>query len=184
MAEASTPSRARVPVEATRPAPDPARTGCLWAGGILGVIGGIVFVFFGVPPLLNFLFPSETIAIGETYADDKLTMRIEGVSPAVYPFEAESWGFTVLLSIEAKTSWSLKDVQFILETDTGEEFESRTPIVKGGQVNEIPRGATSLLLLFVTEPSPQAYESSAKRAVSLHVSDPNVEFELQEPARP
>lgn len=174
-------SRLRVPVADTRPEPDPARTGCLWVGGILGVIVGVVIVLFGVPALLNLLFPSETIEVGKTYEDDKLTMRIEAVeirsSTSTPPYEV----LVVQIAVDAESTWTVSPANFVLVLDDGTELRSTEfllPFDQGeqsGARTRLPQGPSLLYIAF------SGRDVAVRQPDSLHLEEPPVKFALKDP---
>ena len=172
------PPKLRVPVDDARREPDPARTGCLWVGGIVGVLVGIVFVFFGVPPLLNFLFPSETIEVGETYEDDKLSLRVLSVVRDELEKEPLSdAAYVIRLSVVAASSWSTHYDNFVLVLEDGTEVRSeplftRPPLDERPTSAKVPQGNSILELIFSNG------EPTLSPPDSLHLEEPPVKFEL------
>lgn len=179
------PERVRVPVAEPTPEPDPARTGCLWIGGVLGVIAGIVVTFFAVPSILNFLFPSETIAVGETFQDDKLTMRVEEV--VLVELEIDPGGraaYLVRWEVTARSSWSARYDSFVMVLDDETELPGTTVWVPHGQDKPpttftVPQGTSTLEVAFfdlerIQLPAPD----------SVHLEEPPVKFKLPEPTSP
>ena len=143
-------------------------------GGALGVIAGLVFVLFGVPPLLNFLFPGETVEAGETFENDKLTLRIDQVARAT-----TEDGVTIVLEVTARSTWSLDEVLFVLETAEGVEEESARPSIDDHEVERVPQGRSRLVLTFDLRRAQPPHEPAY-----LHVSEPNVKFRLTQDASP
>ena len=162
--------RARVRIE--EPQEDTSgRTGCLVIGAVLGIIAGVLFVLFGVGPLLNFLFPTETIAAGDAYHNDKLTLRVDSIAPAADDDSA----YVIHLAVDAKSSWNLEESRFVVKFADGREVEAN-PAGPDGPLNRVPQGASTLSLTFPA--------GTAARPETLHLSEPPVKFELPEPATP
>ncbi|MGH2609727.1 MAG: hypothetical protein ACRDHF_11670 [Tepidiformaceae bacterium] len=164
------PQRARVRIEDPLPEPDPVRTGCLWAGGVLGVIAGVVVTFLAVPSILNFLFPSETIEVGKTFENDKLTMRVESVERAEF---LDEFGYAVRLWVDARSSWSPSEENFVLVLDDGTEIRAGNPNLR------FPQGEVTIRLEFPAGAEPDLAEPD-----SLHIEEPPVKFELPAPVTP
>ena len=177
-------TRLRVPVDDARPAPDPARTGCLWIGGIVGVVVGVVVVFFAVPSILNFLFPSETIAVGETFENDKLELKIVEVVRNEIEKEPENDAvYVVRLEVNARSSWSPRYDNFVLVLDDDTEIRAESygraaPTERGPANASVPQGRSVLELQFSNG------ESTRAGPHSLHLEEPPVKFELPEPTGP
>jgi hypothetical protein len=164
------PQRIRVRVEDPTPQPDPARTGCLWVGGILGVIAGVIVTFLAVPSILNFLFPSETIEVGEAFQDDKLSIMVGNVY-----FKPNGLGYIVDLSVEAKSTWRPEPRNFVLVLTSGEEIDATSVSIPGddSQRSPIPQGHSVVELGF-----PLDARAQASAPDSLHLEEPPVKFEL------
>jgi hypothetical protein len=97
------------------------RTGCLTIGAVLGIVAGTLFVLFGAGPLLNFLFPTDTIPVGESYHDDKLTMRVTRIASMDTDVDpGRHQGYLVEWDVEAKSSWWPHDA--CRGTDGGQEL--------------------------------------------------------------
>jgi hypothetical protein len=176
--------RTRIPVEDDAPEPDPLRTGCLWVGGVLGVVAGIAVTFLAAPSILNFFFPAETIAVGESFEDSKLTMTVEGITagesstvPAGTPPGPKRM-FVVELAVGARSSWNTTYENFVLVLDNGEEQHASDPNRDVGGELSVPQGGGSVALAFRF---PLDEEGAPD---SLHLEEPPVKFELPEPASP
>lgn len=164
--------------------PDPARTGCLWVGGIVGVVVGVVVVFFAVPSILNFLFPSETIAVGTTFENDKLELRIvEVVRGELEKDPGNDAAYVVRLEVNAKSSWSPRYDNFVLvlddDTEIRAESHGRAPPIEQAPANAaVPQGRSVLELQF------SKGEPTLAKPDSLHLEEPPVKFELPEATGP
>lgn len=178
------PQRTRIPVTDPRPQPDPARTGCLWAGGVLGVIAGIVVTFLAVPSILNFLFPSKTIELGETFENDKLELRIVDVlRDEIEKEPASDAAYVVRIQVEAQSSWSPRFDNFVLVLSDETEIRSqprlrRAPLERQPTSAEVPQGSSLLELSFSNG------EPSLAEPDSLHLEEPAVKFKLPIPVAP
>jgi hypothetical protein len=153
-------------------------------GGVLGVAAGIVFVIFGVPPLLNFLFPSETVGVGETYQDDKLTLRVIEVERTEIEREpASDAAYVVRIEVEARSSWSPRFDNFVMVLHDGSEVRGQ-PALRNPPLDEtpaslkVPQGRSMVELRF----SQGEQEIAAPK--SLHLEEPPIKFELPDPVVP
>lgn len=179
------PQRTRVRVEDPTPEPDPARTGCLWAGGILGVIVGVIVTFLAVPQILNFLFPSETIEVGETFEDSKLTIQVGQV--LAEELEIDPGGrpaYVVSLTVEARSTWSAKYAAFVLVLEDDTELHARARSRSHDEPDfpddlKVPQGTSTLELLFF-----DVERMTLAPPDSLHLEEPPVKFELPAPVTP
>lgn len=168
----------RVRVRIEEPQEDTSgRTGCLTLGAILGIVAGILFVLFGVGPLLDFLFPTETIAVGSTYHDDKLTLKVNEVELLVFPSLPEQRGFLVRMAVDARSSWNLEESRFVLKLEDGREIDGYASH-EGGKLGRVPQGASVVELVFVTG------RENPPRPEALHISEPAVKFKLPAPTTP
>lgn len=171
-------------VEDPKPEPDPTRTGCLWVGGILGVIAGIVVTLLAVPSILNFLFPSETIGVGESFENDKLELRVREVVFEELEAEPQSnAAYVVRLDIDANSSWSPPYHNFVLVLEDGSEIRAEShgrtpPIEHAPEKAEVPQGESVLELQFSNG------DPSLPPPDSLHLEEPPVKFELPAPVTP
>ncbi len=170
------PQPTRIRVDDTVPEPDPARTGCLWIGGILGVIVGVIVTFFAVPSILNFFFPSETIAVGETFEDDKLTMRVKSVVRG--QFLSGDYGYALTVAVHAQSSWKPSPQNFVLVLEDRAEIKANYLYTSpsGSEGGRVPQGQSEVTLEF-----PAGSDADLADPDSLHLEEPPVKFELPDP---
>lgn len=145
---------------------------------------GVLVTFLAVPSILNFLFPGETIAVGETFENDKLELRIvEVVRAELEKDPGNDAAYVVLLEVNAKSSWSPRYDNFVLVLDDDTEIRAastgRTSSTEHAPSKaSVPQGRSVLELQFSNG------EPTLARPDSLHLEEPPVKFELPEPTSP
>lgn len=160
---APAPARRRVDIETKEE--DPGRSGCLWLGGILGVIAGVLFTFFVLPPLLDWAFQPERIGVGEEFAHEGLVLRVTSVERL-----DEQWHITIDATV--RKTWHAGIDDFVLRYDSGTE---RPALAEGSTPpSSIALGDSGTLTFafpFVTD---------GAEPELLKLDDPQVEFALPE----
>ena len=143
------------------------------------MIVGVVVTFLAVPQILNFLFPSETIEVGETFEDGKLAIRVEAVTRG--EFLTGEFGYAVTLAVDAESSWRPPRENFVLVLEDGAEIKASN--LDAGATSEdrerIPQGESTLTLEF-----PAGFDAELAVPESLHLEEPPVKFELPAPVTP
>lgn len=162
------------------PTPDePAGRGCLIAGGILGVVAGIVLGLLGLPPLLNALFSGEPIGFDDTYEGNGRVISILSLEQGPDVLRGlpggETAGVAIRLEVTARRTWEVDPRFFQLElTSGGRWIDAAAPVEAIPETSlEFVVGQTRELLLQF--PVPPGREGEPKY---LHLSDPNVKFGL------
>jgi|GEM_PF-5809251 len=164
---------------------DPGRRGCLWLGAILGIIAGVLFAFFAMPPLLAWLFPPEHIAVGETLDHEGRMATVRELRPlasaSVDPEGSQRW--RVIVEVRADRTWVLDNETFQLRLDSGDEVPTAAFDHDGkAQTTEkglrLPLGEPILLTLTFVVPDGQAQPEK------LILDDPQAEFDLPPPSQP
>lgn len=163
---APAPARRRLDVEMKEE--DPGRSGCLWLGGVLGVVAGVLFTFLAVPPLLDWAFPPERVGVGEEFAHEGLILRVASVERL-----DEQWRITV--DVTVRKTWHAQLDDFVLHYDSGTE---RPPIAANSTPpSSIGLGQSGTLTLVFP-----AVTNGADPSM-LWLDDPQVEFALPELSR-
>ncbi|GAB4323275.1 MAG: hypothetical protein Kow0010_04570 [Dehalococcoidia bacterium] len=161
---------------------EPAGRGCLIAGGILGVIAGVVLGLLGLPPLLNALFSGDPVAFDETFDGDGRVISILSLEQGPDVLQGlpggETAGVAIRLSVTARRTWEVEPRFFQLELTTGGRWIDAAPPVDTLPETSLhfPLGESRELLLQF--PIPPGREGAPKY---LHLSDPNIKFELSPP---
>jgi hypothetical protein len=167
----------RRPVPEREPEDTSGRTGCIAMGGILGVIAGALFVFFGLPPLLDAFFGPADIAAGHAYSAEAKSITVESVAESP-GFRAEPPPgprmYVVSLRVRTNVSWhpALKD--FELELQGGGSSISALPPSPDVPSTDltVTLGQERVLILRF----PVSSADHAPRALRLR--DPNLRFLL------
>ena len=146
------------------------RSGCLMLGAVLGVLVGIMFALYGLPPILRAIYGEETIAAGETYEGDGRVIRVVSVDRVTEPEL-----YLVTLAITSNKTWDVGRETFQLEISTQDEW---IPAMEADG-----RAETSFDFV-LGEPRELLLQFEAPlrvdaRPVELHVTDPRLAFELE-----
>ncbi|MGE5595691.1 MAG: hypothetical protein ACM3S1_06590 [Hyphomicrobiales bacterium] len=161
-------------VEADTREPDPGRTGCLWVGGVLGVVAGVLFTFFLLPSILDWAFPPEHVAVGETFAHEGHVVTVRELSQGDASRDpAGSRRWRVLVELTANRSWKLGLDTFELRLEDGTEVPV-TGIEGGDFVADdlrLPLGEPELVTLVFVAPNDSPPEK-------LLLDEPQAEFAL------
>ena len=161
---------------------EPAGRGCLIVGGILGVVAGVVLGLLGLPPLLNALFSGEPVGFDETYEGNGRVITILSLERGPDVLRGlpggETAGVAIRLSVTARRTWEVEPRFFQLELTTGGRWVDAAPPVDALPETSLdfPLGESRELLLQF--PIPPGREGDPKY---LHLSDPNIKFELLSP---
>jgi hypothetical protein len=138
-------------------------------GAILGVIAGIMFALYGLPPILRAIYGEESVAAGETYDKDAKSLAIESV-------ERADDLFVVTLTATTNKTWNLEPDGIKLEISTQDEWIELLPPEAGlpeTSLRFVLGEARTLVLRFAAPARVDA------RPLALHFADPRVRFELE-----
>ena len=151
------------------------RNGCLVTGAILGIIFGLTFAFYGLPPILRHYYGEEKVATGEAFVDGQRSISVASIA-------AQSPGFGEDLEafiIEVRTTGFPVDEpragRFRLEIEGMEGWLA--PAAGSGPPTGdfgLAEGERAIILRFVV---PSTNPAVAK-PVALHLEDPRVKFDL------
>jgi hypothetical protein len=171
-------ARRRVEAEdAEAPEERSARRGCMFVGGILGVVAGVLLAFFVVPPLMNHYFGTADIPLGKEYRGDGRVLRVvdatrvPGAGGEPYPGV-----FEVRLEVQSNKTWTgVGAGTFKLELSTGEQLKALEADSDRPETSfDFPLGERRTLVLRFP-----GTERRDARPETLHVSDPRVRFHLE-----
>ena len=172
-APAESPRTRRRVVEADVETSRDGRTGCLVIGGLLGIIAGALFAFFGLPPLINHFFAEEHVAAGQTYSSGGRTIHAVGFS--------QTPSATIIdLEMTVNTTWDPQPKNFTVQYSSGGSWTKATGIVDaatGEQLNfDVAHlgKPTTVRVFFPPEPG-----RGTPRY--LHLGDPHIQLELPPP---
>ena len=148
------------------------------------MIAGAIVTVLAAPAIIGFFFPTETIAVGETFENDKLTMRVRDVLREELEAEPETnAAYVVRLEVDANSSWSPPYHNFVLVLEDGSEIRAeshgQSPPTEERPTNAtVPQGESVLELQFSNG------EPSLAPPDALHLEDPPVKFDLPAPVSP
>ena len=63
-------------LQSANPQDTKGRGGCLVTGAILGIIFGLTFAFYGLPPILRHYYGEEKIEAGQAYVDGERRLQV------------------------------------------------------------------------------------------------------------
>ncbi|MGD9934228.1 MAG: hypothetical protein AB7T37_10990 [Dehalococcoidia bacterium] len=168
--------RVRKKIEAPPPPVDPSLSRRFWIGGaVLGVLAGVVFVVFAVPPIFDHYFGVADIELGQTYRSDGIALTVEEVSTE---FVVDRLEVAVVLLVEdPEARWCPHPTSIRAELSSGFRVlpESSDPPLSAPCVPGALTGPVTLTFSFprVTEGDPHI----------LHIDDPRVRLYLR-PGKP
>ncbi len=146
------------------------RSGCLLLGAVLGIIVGIMFALYGLPPILRSIYGEKTVAAGETYEGDGRSIRVVSVERTTDPDR-----YRVTLDVTTNKTWDLQPDDFNLEISTAKDW---TPALPPGDDPDTSLDFTlgverTLLLVFE---APQRVDAKPEK---LHLEHPRLKFDLE-----
>jgi len=137
------------------------------AGGVLGIVAGILFAFFLMPPLLHHYFGETEVAAGSNYSGSGKTIGVVSVRAV------GGEGYEVQLEVRTKDAWTPAPDDFQLELSSQSlrvTAEPPSASVADSSLALAPGVERTLVLRF---PVIQAGQPKA-----LHLSNPRVRFLL------
>jgi hypothetical protein len=145
------------------------RSGCLFLGAILGIIVGIMFALYGLPPILRAIYGEDSVAAGSTYDQNAKTLTVESV-------ERLEGQFVVTMAATTNKTWDLEPHGIKLEISTQDEWLELLPPdpSQPGTSLDFVLGQPRTLVLHFAAPT-----RVDARPVALHFADPRVRFELE-----
>lgn len=156
-------------LEGARPEDKSGRSGCIITGAVLGVIVGLTFAFYGLPPILRSIYGEDVVSAGETYRGDAKVISVLVV-------EREDDLYLVTLSVRSGKTFAPVPSDWQLEVATREEWIEALPpdadLPETSLDFELGRERT-LLLRF---PAPSRLDAVPE---ALHLASPRVRFELE-----
>lgn len=156
----------RRPVPESEPEDTSGRRGCVIAGGVLGIVAGVLFAFFLMPPLLHHYFGEKDVAEGRYYSSDGKTIGV------VWVHAIGGEGYEVQLQVRTKDAWTPAPDDFQLE------FSDQTIRITAEPADNSATGSLAFSpgddrLLILRFPVVEAGQPKA-----LHLSSPRVRFLL------
>lgn len=163
----------RRPVPESEPEDTSGRRGCIVAGAALGVVAGVLFAFFLLPPLLHHYFGETEVRMGAVYSAGGKTIRVV----SVHAIGGE--GYEVQLEVKTKDAWApaADDFQFELAAQSVRvTAEPASSSLQDSGMTFAPGDDRMLVLRF---PLVQAGQPTA-----LHLSNPRLRFLLTPASQP
>lgn len=146
------------------------RAGCLFLGATLGIIVGIMFALYGLPPILRAIYGEEDVAADEAYEGDGRLIRVLRVER-----EPDPERFVVSLDVTNNKTWDLAPEDFQLEITTEEDWIPALPPGDDPDTSlDFTLGQQRTLVLVFEAPT-----RVDARPVALHLADPRVRFDLE-----
>jgi hypothetical protein len=163
----------RRPVPESEPEDTSGRRGCVVAGGVLGIVAGILFAFFLMPPLLHHYFGETDVRVGAGYSAGG---KMIGVV-AVRAIGGE--GYEVQLQVSTTHTWTPAPDDFQLEFSGQSVRVTAEPPSDSLPESDLafPSGADRLLVL-------RFPVIQAGQPIALHLSNPRVRFLLPPASQP
>lgn len=181
--------RVRRPVSGGKATSDSSRGerswGVLIGGGILGILAGVAFAFYGLPPILRHFYGEQHIAAGQFYDRDGKLMKLVGVTPTVSEAAGASPGFVAEFDVTINKTWDAKASDFSIEFAGGGNWVQAAAI---GIDQPAPRELASASIDFngttLAEPHRLqiVFPAHAGTPKFLHLAMPSVRFALPGPA--
>lgn len=138
--------------------------GCLLWGGVLGVVVGLSFAFYGLGPILRHFYGETQVSVGGTYEGGGLTIRVVDVLDGNVTYSGAT---LVQLAVtgDRERGWSADEFRLQL---TGIE-EWRTPLNSPIQLPGTGEAKITLDFGPLEGAQPEA----------LHLTSPRVRFALR-----
>lgn len=159
------PQRRRLATEEKRSLP----VGCMAWGGVLGILVGIMFALYAMPPILRSIYGPEEVAFEQTYSADAKQATVTDIVRE---------GDLVLVTLDFRTNKTFDTTaeDWKLEVATQDDWLEALPpdpaLPDTSLDFELGRART-LVLRF---PAPERTDAEP---VALHLADPRVRFALQ-----
>lgn len=137
-------------------------------GAVLGILVGVMFALYGLPPILRAIYGPETVAAGETYQGDAKSLTVTSL-------EQTGGEYRVELQARTNRTWEVTPETWQLEVEGRDEWVPALAPDSGQPETafDFELGEERTLLLRFPVP-----EDGGEPQV-LHLDDPRVRFELQ-----
>jgi hypothetical protein len=159
------PRRRRLQTEEKRNLP----IGCMAWGGVLGILVGIMFALYAMPPILRSIYGPEKVASGETYNADAKQITVVDVT-------RDGDLFLVTLDFRTNKTFETEPADWKLEVATQDDWLEALPpdSAQPDTSLDFELGRERTLVLRFNAP-----ERVDAEPVALHLADPRVRFALQ-----
>lgn len=141
-------------------------------GAVLGILVGVMFALYGLPPILRSIYGPTTVEHAETYEGDAKSIVVTGVT-------RDGDDYLVELQASTNSTWNIAASDWQLEVDGNDDWipaEEPSSSEPGTDLDFELGEERTLLLRF----SPDG-DGEAGEARVLHLDDPRLRFELQAP---
>lgn len=156
-----------------------------WAGGIIGVIVGVLVAFLALPPIFDRYFGFADIALGEAHTEDSVTLTALGYAPGESADAAGTSQPTIVVTLRAVTglAWDPGAARITLEFEDGRRVTGARLTAEGSvaPVSRLAPGEDAILALTFTlaaesESEPRLIEfKELKSRFHLQPGDPRDE---------
>lgn len=149
------------------------RSGCIITGAVFGIIFGLTFAFYGLPPILRHYYGEKHVAAGEAWVSGE--RRLEVADVHIGPDTADgSTKQVVFVTVERSgfDEGEPRPGRFRLEVDGVENWLS--PIA------QTPAESTNAAAVMLRFDLPAGLDAAGVRPEALHLDDPRVRFELRQ----
>lgn len=161
------------------------RGGCLALGGVLGVIFGIMFALYGLPPILKHYYGEKNVAVGAVYEKDGRTLQVVSVTAGFDPLTvgtetAGSAAKAVIVVTVRSTGWPENEPRqgrYRLEVADVHDWLNPLPAIEA-EVQRVPPLAAGEQEVWLRFAMPEGLSAQSVRPVELHLEEPRVKFQL------
>lgn len=163
------------------------RGGCLALGAVLGVIFGIMFALYGLPPILKHYYGEKNVAVGAAYESEGRTIRVLGVTAGFDPLTvgtepAGTPAKDVIVVTVRTTGWAENEPRqgrYRLEVEGVHDWLNPLPAIDA-EVQRDPPLAAGEQEVWLRFAMPEGISAESVRPVELHLEEPRVKFQLPE----
>jgi hypothetical protein len=160
--------------------------GCLIWGGVLGVVVGAAFAFYGLKPILKHFYGERTVAAGTIYTGSGKELAVTGVTTsgatsnaACIPADADPENIVcVAFRVKSDDDWAdLEAKDFSLEVKSQHDW------IPASSINEAGGGpvhVTANTPVTVSVHFPAAIGGDPVQPEYLHLTSPRLRFALNE----
>lgn len=158
--------------------------GCLIWGGVLGIVVGAAFAFYGLKPILKHFYGETTVAPASTYTGGGRELAVTGVTasatdPSCTPARTDPANIVcIAFHVQSEHDWDGLEVNdFSLEVANQHDWLPATALVtaSGGAPQVTANTPVTLSIHF-----PAAIGGDAIDPEYLHLTSPRLRFALDE----
>ncbi len=175
------PARVRRRLESGGQADTKGRSGCLVAGAVLGILVGVMFALYGLPPILKHFYGEQRIAAGGTFEGDGKLMRVDTIAPLAKTRDEDREGWAAELSVTINKTWDANASDFSLEFTEGGDWLKATAIgIDEAAVSNVTSPSIMFDIAKLAEPHrlQLIFPAHAGNPKYLHLASPRIRWEL------